>query len=167
MIDENKLKEKPLADSFLQAVLIRFCQMSKTPIISNLASYLRIQYFKNDTLLDYVTDSTTDIQCADLRYINSIDNNIDFNRIFFIGCELENRLNQYSLSTPLRPADFWNEKSSIPMRLGGSSYTPVTSEDRKSLLFADVPADAANVWIERTKDGKYIVNYNFNIHKKE
>ena len=166
MIDENKLKEKPLADSFLQAVLIRFCQMSKTPIISNLASYLRIQYFKNDTLLDYVTDSTTDIQCADLRYINSIDNNIDFNRIFFIGCELENRLNQYSLSTPLRPADFWNEKSSIPMRLGGSSYTPVTSEDRKSLLFADVPADAANVWIERTKDGKYIVNYNFNIYKK-
>ena len=31
---------------------------------------------------------------------------------------------------------------------------------------SDVPADAANVWIERTKDGKYIVNYNFNIYKK-
>lgn len=166
MIDEDKVKDKPLADPFLQAVLLRFCKMSRTPIVSNLASYLRIQYFKNDILLDYVTASTTDIQCADLRYINIIDNSIDFKRIFFIGCELENRLNQYSLSTPLRPADFWNEKSSIPMRLGGSSYTPVTSEDRKSLLFADVPADAANVWIERTKDGKYIVNYNFNIYKK-
>ena len=166
MIDEDKVKEKPLADSFLQTVLLRFCQMSKTPIISNLASYLRIQYFKDDTLLDYVTDKTTDIQCADLRYINSIDNNLDFNRIFFIGCELENRLNQYSLSTPLLPADFWNEGSSIPMRLGGSSFTPVTSEDRKSLLFSDVPNDAANVWIERTKDGKFIINYNFNICKK-
>ena len=75
MIDEDKVKEKPLADLFLQTVLLRFCQMSKTPIISNLASYLRIQYFKDDTLLDYVTDKTTDIQCADLRYINSIDNN--------------------------------------------------------------------------------------------
>lgn len=166
MIDEDKVKEKPLANSFLQTVLLRFCQMSKTPIISNLASYLRIQYFKDDTLLDYVTDKTTDIQCADLRYINSIDNNLDFNRIFFIGCELENRLNQYSLSTPLLPADFWNERSSIPMRLGGSSFTPVTSEDRKSTLFSDVPKDAANVWIERTKEGKYIVNYNFNIYKK-
>lgn len=166
MIDEDKVKEKPLADSFLQTVLLRFCQMSKTPIISNLASYLRIQYFKDDTLLDYVTDKTTDIQCADLRYINSIDNNLDFNRIFFIGCELENRLNQYSLSTPLLPADFWNERSSIPMRLGGSSFTPVTSEDRKSTLFSDVPEDAANVWIERTKDGKYIVNFNYNVYKK-
>ena len=166
MIDEDKVKEKPLADSFLQTVLLRFCQMSKTPIISNLASYLRIQYFKDDTLLDYVTDKTTDIQCADLRYINSIDNNLDFNRIFFIGCELENRLNQYSLSTPLLPADFWNEKSSIPMRLGGSSFTSVTSEDRKSNLFSDVPEDAANVWIERTKDGKYIVNFNYNVYKK-
>ena len=166
MIDEDKVKEKPLDDPFLQAILLRFCQMSKTPIISNIASYLRIQYFNNDILLDYVSDSTTNIQCADLRYINSINDKIDFRRILFIGCELENRINQYSLSTPLRPADFWNEKSSIPMRLGGSSYTPITSEDRKSLLFADVPADAANVWIERTKDGKYIVNYNFNIYKK-
>ena len=106
-----------------------------------------------------MTDSSADIQCADLRYVNNIADNVGFSRILFIGCELENRLNQYCLSTPLRPADFWNERSSIPMRLGGSSFTPVTSEDRKSLLFADVPADAANVWIERTKDGKYIVNF--------
>ena len=166
MIEEDKLKEKPLTDQFLQTILLRFCKMSKTPIISNLASYLRIQYFNNDVLLDYVTDSSADIQCADLRYVNNIADNVGFSKILFIGCELENRLNQYCLSTPLRPADFWNERSSIPMRLGGSSFTPVTSEDRKSLLFADVPADAANVWIERTKDGKYIVNYNFNIYKK-
>lgn len=166
MIDEGKIQEKPLADPFLQTILLRFCKLSKTPILSNLASYLRIQYLNNDILLDYVTDSSADIQCADLRYINNIADSIGFNRILFIGFELENRLNQYSLSTPLRPADFWNERSSIPMRLGGSSFTPVTSEDRKSALFTDVPSDAANVWIERTKDGKYIVNYNFNIYKK-
>ena len=52
------------------------------------------------------------------------------------------------------------------MRLGGSSFTFITKEDRKSALFADVPSDAANVWIERNKYGKYIVNYNFNIIKQ-
>ncbi len=166
MVSEEKVKDKPLSDSFLQAILLRFCQLSKTPIVSNLASYLRIQYFNDDILLDYVSDSSAKIQCADLRIIGDTNKCYDFDKVFLVGCELENRLNQYALPTPLRPADFWSENSSIPMRLGGSSYTSVTSEDRKSTLFADVPADAANVWIERTKDGKYIVNYNFNIYKQ-
>lgn len=165
-ISEEKVKEKPLSDAFLQAVLLRFCQIAKTPIVSNLASYLRIQYFKDEMLLDYVSETHKNIQCADLRIINSWDELFNCSKVFFIGCELENRLNQYALSTPLSPADFWQERSSIPMRLGGSSFTFITKEDRKSALFADVPSDAANVWIERNKYGKYIVNYNFNIIKQ-
>lgn len=166
MIDQEKVKSKPLSDSFLQAVLLRFCQMSKTPVVSNLASYIRIQYFNDDILRNYVTEGSADIYCADLKYMDSIGSGIEFNNVFFVGCELENRLNQYALPTPLRPADFWGVNSSIPMRLGGTSYIPVTGEEKKSDLFADVPDDAANVWIERTRDGKYIVNYNFNICKR-
>ncbi len=165
-ISEEKVKEKPLSDPFLQTVLLRFCYMAKTPIVSNLATYLRIQYYNDDILLDYVTDTSTNIQCADLRILNSLDGGFDYQKIYFVGCELENRLNQYSVLTPLRPADFWSEKSSIPMRLGGSSYTAISSDERKSILFADVPKDAAKVWIERTKDGKYIIKYNFNVFKK-
>ena len=165
-ISEEKLKARPLEDPLLQTILLRFCQESFSPIVSNLASYLRIQYFNDEVLRDYVSESTSNIQCADLRFIDHPDENIEFSRLYFIGCELENRLNQYALSTPLRPSDFWNENSSIPMRLGGSSFTLVTSDDRKSALFADVPKDALNVWIERTIDGKYVVNYNFNVVNK-
>ena len=117
-------------------------------------------------LLDYLTVVPSNIVCADLRYIDAAQELLNYNRIYFVGCELENRLNQYALPIQLRPADFWNEKSSIPMRLGGSSFTYVTKEDRKSKLFAEIPSDAANVWIERTRDGKYIVNYNFNVIRK-
>ena len=113
-----------------------------------------------------MSETHENIQCADLRIINSWDEHFNSSKVFFIGCELENRLNQYALSTPLSPADFWQERSSIPMRLGGSSFTFITKEDRKSALFAGVPSDAANVWIERNKYGKYIVNYNFNIIKQ-
>lgn len=165
-ISEEKLKARPLEDPLLQTILLRFCQESFSPIVSNLASYLRIQYFNDEVLRDYVSESTSNIQCADLRFIDHPDENIEFSRLYFIGCELENRLNQYALSTPLRPSDFWNENSSIPMRLGGSSFALVTSDDRKSALFADVPKDALNVWIERTIDGKYVVNYNFNVVNK-
>ena len=166
ILSESKIKEKPFSDSFLQAILLRFCQKSKTPIVSNLAPYLRLQYFNDEMLLDYVTDISYNIQCADLRYIYELDTNVPFREVFLVGCELENRLNQYITPTPLRPSDFWQENSSIPMRLGGSSYTYVTKEERKSSLFSEVPSDASNVWIERTKDGKYIVNYNFNVHNK-
>ncbi len=165
-ISEEKLREKPFADTFLHAVLLRFCQKSKSPIVSNLAPYLRIQYFRDEELLEYVVDTPASIQCADLRFLNNFVGTFSFKKVVLIGCELENRLNQYTLSNPLRPSDFWQENSSIPMRLGGSSYTYVTKEERLSPLFADVPKDASNVWIERTKDGKYLVNYNFNIHKK-
>ncbi|MBR8720750.1 ATP-dependent DNA helicase Rep [Bacteroides pyogenes] len=165
-ISEEKIREKPFADTFLHAVLLCFCQKSKSPIVSNLAPYLRIQYFRDEELLEYVVDTPANIQCADLRFLNSFEGKFPFKKVFLIGCELENRLNQYTLSNPLRPSDFWQENSSIPMRLGGSSYTYVTKEERLSPLFADVPKDASNVWIERTKDGKYLVNYNFNVHKK-
>lgn len=165
-ISEEKLKDKPLEDTYLQTVLLRFSQISKTPIVSNLAAYLRIQYFSDNMLLDYLTVVPSNIVCADLRYIDAVRELLNYNRIYFVGCELENRLNQYALPIQLRPADFWNEKSSIPMRLGGSSFTYVTKEDRKSKLFAEIPSDAANVWIERTRDGKYIVNYNFNVIRK-
>ena len=165
-ISEEKLKDKPLEDTYLQTVLLRFSQISKTPIVSNLAAYLRIQYFSDNMLLDYLTVVPSNIVCADLRYIDAARELLNYNRIYFVGCELENRLNQYALPIQLRPADFWNEKSSIPMRLGGSSFTYVTKEDRKSKLFAEIPSDAANVWIERTRDGKYIVNYNFNVIRK-
>ena len=166
-ISKEKLLNKPLGNPFLQAVILRFCDLSKTPIYSNLAPYLRIQYFDEQMMLEYVEDKPgLGAICADLRYINDLSSSFDYEKVYFIGCELENRLNQYTLPTPLRPSDFWNENSSIPMRLGGSSYTPVTSEDRKSLLFSDVPAEASKVWIERTRDGKYLVNYNFNFHQK-
>ncbi len=165
-ISEEKLKDKPLENTYLQTVLLRFSQISKTPIVSNLAAYLRIQYFSDNMLLDYLTVVPSNIVCADLRYIDATQGLLNYNKIYFVGCELENRLNQYTLPTQLRPADFWGEKSSIPMRLGGSSFTYVTKEDRKSKLFAEIPSDAANVWIERTRDGKYIVNYNFNFIRK-
>ncbi len=165
-ISRNKLQERPLSDSLKQAMLLRFTDYCHTPIVANLAQYLRINVFKDSVLQDYVDDNTRRIQCSDLRIISD-DNLSDYKFIYLIGCELENRLNQYTLPTLLSPSDFWKEQSSIPMRFGGSSFVEITKEERvASNLFADVPKDAANVWLERQHDDKYAVNYNFNIVKR-
>lgn len=165
-LSEAKLIEQPLDDHFLQAILLRFCQKSVTPIVANLAPYLRSHYFSNETLLNYVTDTTTTIQCTDLSIVDSIAKEANYDRIYLIGCELENRLNQYQLPHQLNPTDFWNQNNSIPMRMGGSSFISLTTEERNLELFSEVPKDAANVWLERMHNGKYSVNYNFNIYHK-
>lgn len=164
-ISRSKLNEHPLDNRFLQCALERYCNYAKTPIVSNLAAYLRKQYFDDKILREYTDASTGNIHCTNIQSMSRLlENNYDC--IYFIGCELENRLNQFTLPSPLRPADFWQENNSIPMRIGGSSFAPVTAEDRISILFANVPTNAANVWIEKNRKGEYIVNYNYNFQEQ-
>lgn len=160
-IDLDRLNARPLSDIFLNTILVRFIGLSKTPIIANIAQYLRLNYLTNDILAEYVVKSNGKIDCVDMDFIIDGANLDGYEHIYFIGCEIENRVNQYSLPTLYSPSDFWNNCSSIPMRLGASSYLAVTREERKLNVFDDVPADAANVWIERTLQGKYVISYNY------
>ena len=164
-ISKENLLENPLDNMFLQEILLRFISLSKTPIVSNLASYLRLQYFDDSLLLRYVENREQNIICSDLRIIDSKEIR-NYDRIYFIGCEGEDVLNQYSLPNTLKTTNFFDQKSTIPMRFGGSNYTYITQEERASILFSDVPKDAANVWIERDKKGNYTINYNYNLYEK-
>lgn len=163
-ISKSRLDEKPLQDGFLNTIVQRFINMSKTPVVANLSQYLRINYLTDDVLSDYVVKSEGKVDCVDMDFISDKDNLRDYEHVYFIGCEIENRVNQYALPTLYSPTDFWNNNSSIPMRLGASSYLAITQEERMSNIFADVPNDAANVWIERTQKGKYIINYNYDFY---
>ena len=160
-ISKKKLKEKPLDDTFLNAILNRFVIMSKTPVVANLAQYLRLNYLSDNLLEEYVIESSGNVDCADMEFLQENSNLGNYEHIWFVGCEIENRVNQYSLPTHYFPSDFWQNDSSIPMRLGASSYIAVNKEERKLNIFDDVPSKAANVWIERTRAGKYVVSYNY------
>lgn len=160
-ISKKMLHEKPLDDTFLNAILNRFVTMSKTPVVANLAQYLRINYLSDNLLEEYVNESSGKVDCADMEFLRENNNLKNYEHIWFVGCEIENRVNQYSLPTHYSPSDFWQNDSSIPMRLGASSYIAVNQEERKLNIFDDVPSEAANVWIERTREGKYVVSYNY------
>lgn len=160
-ISKKMLHEKPLDDTFLNAILNRFVTMSKTPVVANLAQYLRLNYLSDNLLEEYVIESSGNVDCADMEFLRENSNLKNYEHIWFVGCEIENRVNQYSLPTHYSPSDFWQNDSSIPMRLGASSYIAVNKEERKLNIFNDVPSEAANVWIERTREGKYVVSYNY------
>lgn len=160
-ISKKMLDEKPLDDTFLNAILNRFVIMSKTPVVTNLAQYLRLNYLSDNILEEYVIESSGNVDCADMEFLWENSNLENYEHIWFVGCEIENRVNQYSLPTHYFPSDFWQNDSSIPMRLGASSYIAVNQEERKLNIFDDVPSKAANVWIERTREGKYVVSYNY------
>lgn len=160
-ISKKILHEKPLDDTFLNAILNRFVTMSKTPVVANLAQYLRLNYLSDNLLEEYVIESSGNVDCADMEFLRENSNLKNYEHIWFVGCEIENRVNQYSLPTHYSPSDFWQNDSSIPMRLGASSYIAVNNEERKLNIFNDVPSEAANVWIERTREGKYVVSYNY------
>ena len=165
-INVDELVNHPLNNTFINTILKRFVSLSKTPIVANIAHYIRINYLSDELLGNYVKKTAGDIDCADMNIIVHDDVIASYKRIFFVGCEIENRLNQYTLPTQYSPSDFWNSNSSIPMRLGASSYLAIGPEERKQSFFSEVPSDAANVWIERTRKGKYVINYNYDFYQK-
>lgn len=165
-IDKETLQRQPMDDILLNAVLKRYISLSKTPVVANIAQYLRYNYLQDERLKDYVMDWEGDIACADISIIEEPEVLSDYEHIYFVGCEIENRMNCHTLPVPLTLADFWNIQSNIPLRMGASNFVALTPEERKLPLMQDVPADAANVWIERTYTGDYSVNYNFNVFKK-
>lgn len=166
-ISRDKLIEFPLQDRFNQATLLRFIDMSMTPIVANIAQYLRINYFTDEVLGPYLVDSfPSSITCTDLNHLNTVNQGSSFSHIVFIGKELEGRFSQYSLPDSLSPSDFMEKDCWIPMRMAGANFMILTKEERKNLKLRGLPSDVSNVWVERQLNGMYKVCYNFDYEKR-
>lgn len=165
-VSAEALEAHPMEDVLLNALLKRYITLSKTPVVSGIAQYLRYNLLPDERLKDYVLPYQGAIDCADIAIIEQSEVLNDYEEIYFVGCEIENRMSHHTLPERLTASDFWGCQSSIPMRMGASTFVAVTSEERKLPVLKDVPADAVNVWIERTQAGDYTVNYNYDIFKK-
>ena len=152
--------------SLLQGILERFLQISPTPSLSNLSPYIRLNYLSDETITPYLTKTSGAVHCADVDYIEQAHELEQYGEVYFFGCELENRLNNHCQNKPIHLADFWEAKSSIPLRLGSNRYASVSEEERELSIFSKVPTDAANVWVERTLANTYLVHYNFDIAQR-
>ena len=167
VISKEKLLANPLEDNFLQTILMRFMEMSKTPLISNLAQFLRLNYFPDEILSRYVADfDDTCGTCCDINSLGLYNGKSDYERIFFVGCEMDSRLDQFALEGTMTTADFLSKGCWIPMRLAGANYMIINSDEIHSLGLPGLPDDTANVWVERQLSGEFKFWYNVNYEQR-
>lgn len=174
-INIDILKEKPFEDIIRQSILERFCQVSRTPILENLAQYLRVIdndsekiSFSEDDLHDYLYHFKNHIDCIDVSYFE--DQKIlsqQYKHIYVIGAELLDRVHKCKVVEDKAFADLIASGSKLPFVMANTNFAPVKDSDLK-ILGINKPELSANIWIERQHNGMFAfyLNYQYQAYRK-
>lgn len=175
-IDINVLREKQFQDVIKQCILERFCVVSRTPILENLAQYLRVVdsgsnklSFTEDELQDYLCYYDSHIDCIDVTSFE--DENVlskDYKHIYIIGTELEDRVHKCKICENKTFADLIACGSKLPFTMASTNYAPVKGDEIKKLGITK-PDLAANIWAEREQNGQFAfyLNYQYQAYRKK
>lgn len=175
-IDINVLREKQFQDVIKQCILERFCVVSRTPILENLAQYLRVVdsgsnklSFTEDELQDYLCYYDSHIDCIDVTSFE--DENVlskDYKHIYIIGTELEDRVHKCKICENKSFADLIACGSKLPFTMASTNYAPVKGDEIKKLGITK-PDLAANIWAEREQNGQFAfyLNYQYQAYRKK
>lgn len=175
-IDINVLREKQFQDVIKQCILERFCVVSRTPILENLAQYLRVVdsgsnklSFTEDELQDYLCYYDSHIDCIDVTSFE--DENVlskDYKHIYIIGTELEDRVHKCKICENKTFADLIACGSKLPFTMASTNYAPVKGDEIKKLGITK-PDLAANFWAEREQNGQFAfyLNYQYQAYRKK
>ena len=174
-VDARALSELPLDSIIEQKILERFCVVSKTPLVDNLAQYLRVVdeksnkiAFTANKLSDYLQYSKSHIDCID---INAFENeNItrkQYKHIYVIGAELLDRVHKCKAIEDKSFADLIASGSKLPFEMANTNFAPVKERELR-LLGINPPALAANIWVERQLNGMFAfyLNYQYQAYRK-
>ena len=174
-IDINILKDKQFKDVIKQCILERFCVVSRTPVLENLAQYLRVVdtesnklSFTEDELQDYLCHYNSHIDCIDVTSFEDEDIlSKDYKHIFIIGTELEDRVHKCKVCENKTFADLIACGSKLPFTMASTNFAPVKGEEIRKLGITK-PELAANIWAEREQNGQFAfyLNYQYQAYRK-
>lgn len=174
-IDINILKDRQFKDVIKQSILERFCVVSRTPVLENLAQYLRVVdtesnklSFTEDELQDYLCHYNSHIDCIDVTSFEDGDIlSKDYKHIFIIGAELEDRAHKCKVCENKTFADLIACGSKLPFTMASSNFAPVKGDEIRKLGITK-PELAANIWAEREQNGQFAfyLNYQYQAYRK-
>ena len=174
-IDINILKDKQFKDVIKQCILERFCVVSRTPVLENLAQYLRVVdtesnklSFTEDELQDYLCHYNSHIDCIDVTSFEDEDIlSKDYKHIFIIGTELEDRVHKCKVCENKTFADLIACGSKLPFTMSSTNFAPVKGGEIRKLGITK-PELAANIWAEREQNGQFAfyLNYQYQAYRK-
>lgn len=174
-VDVKRLYEHPLDSIIEQKILERFCIVSKTPLIENLAQYLKAEnennnkiVFTADKLSDYLFFSKSHIDCVDINAFESKKiTDKQYKHIYVIGAELLDRVHKCKIVEDKSFADLIASGSKLPFVMANANYAAV-KESEFGLLGITKPELSANIWVERQRNGMFAfyLNYQYQAYRK-
>lgn len=174
-VDTKNLLKHPLNSIIEQKILERFCIVSKTPLLENLAQYLKTDdaksnkiVFTADKLSDYLSYSESHIDCVDINAFE--DKNItdkQYKHIYVIGAELLDRVHKCKVVEDKSFADLIASGSKLPFVMANTNFAPV-KESELGLLGITKPELSANIWVERQRNGMFAfyLNYQYQAYRR-
>jgi ATP-dependent DNA helicase RecQ len=175
-IDIKTLKRNPLEDIVKQTILERFCEVSRTPVLENMAQYLRVVgddarkiSFTEEELQDYLCRFQSHIDCIDVSSFE--DTHVlskNYKHIYIIGTELEDRVHTSKACEDKTFADLIALGSRLPYIMAATNYAPVKGDEIEKLGIIQ-PQHAANIWVERERNGKFVfyMNYQYQAYREK
>lgn len=175
MISEEKVRFHPLSDPLKQAVLLRFCEECRTPLVSNLATYLRIPtsdkgeglsrpdkiYFSEEVLTEYLCECSGAIDCIDMEaFGNEHLRTNKYDRIYVIGEELQDRLHKQLVSKSWTHESLLEKGCHVAFHMGANTFARLDDRARESLGIAKEKF-IENIWAERQNDGSISIFQNY------
>ncbi len=173
-IDIQKLYDYPITDILQRTILERFCVVSRTPLVCNLAQYLRVEgedknkiTFTDKFLEPYLSVYNSHIDCIDVSGFECQDViKKNYKHIFTIGTELDDRIHKCQACENKTFADLLASGSKLPFTMASTNYAPVKDNEIKKLGIT-MPELAANVWVERERNGQFAfwLNYQYQSYR--
>lgn len=175
IIDTKNLLEHPLDSIIEQKILERFSVVSKTPIMENLAQYLKTEdersnkiFFTVEKLSGYLTCCKSHIDCVDINaFEDKSITDIQYKHIYVIGAELHDRVHKCKVIDDKSFADLITLRSMLPFVMANTNFAPV-NESELELLGITKPELSANIWVERQHNGMFAfyLNYQYQAYRK-
>lgn len=172
IIDEEKLKSTPLENPLWNTVLQRFCSVSKTPIVANIAQYLRVESensnkitFNDQLLSNYLSDARSHIDCIDIDAFE--DEELcatEYKHIFIIGSERQDRVHKCKDEKEWTVSELLGCGSKLPLTMASTNIALLTEGDI-ALLRIQKSDLTANVWAERQWSGNIAIYQNYQYQK--
>ena len=172
VVDKQKLEETPIENKLWNMVLHRFCEVSTTPIVANIAPYLRVASessnkitFTDDLLAPYLLEAKSHIDCIDIDAFenDSLWSN-DYKHIYIIGSERQDRVHKCKFEKEWSISELLSIGSKLPLAMASTNVALLNKDEitRLNLKKSDM---TATIWAERQWSGSIAIYQNYQYQK--
>lgn len=171
-VNASVIADNPFDKPLWNAVLQRFCDVSVTPIVANIAQYLRVESsyqdkitFTDEVINNYLTEAVSHIDCID---IDAFENcslwSKDYRHIYIIGSERQDRVHKCKSEKEWSFSELRAIESRIPLTMASTNIALLNDEEIEKLCIQKAEL-TANVWAERQWNGKFAIFQNYQYQK--